>query len=403
MPVKFVSSQWSRVAAAGLICAALQAAEADFAAAVAATRPVAYYRLDATQGKSQAGATRYSSSGGVASAAPGAVSGGADGHYAKLDGRDGYILTTQAGGVGAAASMMAWVNLAALPSAEGHFFYVVGESQSGNDLDLQFENDNALRFYTASGGHLTYTAPPNTLINQWHMIVATVDTASQTRVIYWDGKPVATDKGGGNPGKTGTFSIGASTVFGGRYFKGGIEEAALWNRALTAGEVAAVYAASKAVAAPGGASAAASTGPFATTAQVEVEDSDGKLALKREEQIAILFLTAFQMIESDCQSRANRACTLDQLMAGPVAADGAHLDRLKFDPKVDPNYTYTLAANGLAWEAHANAKKPGLRGFYFMSRSFPQTTVTYNPAGTAGVIDKELAGRSISGDSFATR
>jgi hypothetical protein len=94
---------------------------------------------------------------------------------------------------------------------------------------------------------------------------------------------------------------------------------------------------------------------------------------------------------------------LDQLLAGPIAADGSHIDHLKFNPKTDPNYTYTLAASGMAWEAHANAKKPGLSGFYFLGKTFPATTIaTYNPAGTATAIDKDLTGRSIDGDSFAT-
>ncbi len=300
---------------------------------------------------------------------------------------------------------MAWVNMAALPSTERHFFYVAGESQSGNDLDLQFENDNALKFYTASGGHVTYAPPPATLVGQWHMIVATMDAVSQTRVIYWDGKAVASDKGGGKAGKTGAFTIGATPVFEGRFFKGGIEEVALWDRALNAGEVAAIYAACKSSSAPPVRSsvAASGTGPFATSAKVEVEDSDGPVALKREEQIAIMFLTAIQNIERDCQGRAKRACTLDQLLAGPQAADGSHIDRLKFDPKLDPNYTYTLAASGLAWEAHATAKKPGLIGFCFLSRSFPTANAYYNRSGTATAIDKELPNRSIEGDSFATR
>jgi hypothetical protein len=386
------------IAAAGLIGGGLRAAEADFVAAVASTRPVAYYRLDATEGKSQVGATQYKSSGGVTSEAPGGPIGGAGNHFARVDGHDGYILTTQAGGVGGAGSIMAWVSLATLPSAEGRFFYVAGESQNGNDFDLQFENDNALRFYTASGGHLSYAPPPATLLNQWHMIVATMDAVSQTRVMYWDGKPVATDKGGGRAGKTGTFSIGASTVFSGRFFKGGIAEVGLWNRALGAAEVASIYAAAKS--AP---STVSGTGPFATTAKISVEDSNGPVPLKREEQIAIMFLSAFQMIENDCQYHAKHACTLDQLLAGPVAADGTHIDRLKFDPKSDPNYTYTVAASGLAWEAHATAKKPGLLGFYCFSRSFPSVTVTYNRAGPAGVIDMELGGRSIEGDSFTTQ
>jgi hypothetical protein len=382
----------------GLICISLQAAGVDFVGAVGSTNPVAYYRLDATEGRSQVGTTQYTSSGGVVSARPGAPIGIANNQFVQLNGIDGYIATTQNGGVGGAASLMAWVNLASLPSAESHFFYVVGESQVGNDLDLQFENDDALRFFTAAGGNLTYKPPVTTLVNQWHMIVATVDTVSQTRTIYWDGKLVATDKGGGRAGKTGVFTIGASKVFRGRFFKGGIEEVALWDRALKPAEVAAVYAAC--TLAP---STSTGTGPFATTAKVEVEDSSGPIKLKREEQIAIMFLTAIQSIESDCQNRAKRACTLAEILAGPIGADGSHLTRLKFDPKADANYTYTLAAAGMAWEAHATAKKPGLLGFCFFSRSFPNAGAYYNPAGTATVIDTELTGRSIDGDSFATR
>jgi hypothetical protein len=299
--------------------------------------------------------------------------------------------------------MMAWVNLAALPSDAGHFFYIEGESQNGNDLDLQIETDNQLKFYTAAGGHLTYVPAAGSLINQWHMVVVTLDTATHTRVIYWDGKQVATDHGGGEAGKTGLFSVGASTVFSGRYFKGGIAETALWNRALRASEVTAIYATAKPMAASGGSGAApamagmvgmagmgAGSGPFATTAKIEVDDSKGQVALKRPEQIAIMFLTAIQQIELNCQLNEKHACGMDEV-AG----------RLKFDPKADPNYAYTLGANGVAWEAHANAKKPGLMGFCFLSNGVANVKATYNRGGTAGAIDDELTGRSIDGDSFS--
>ena len=87
-----------------------------------------------------------------------------------------------------------------------------------------------------------------------------------------------------------------------------------------------------------------------------------------------------------------------------MTSDSSHVEHLKFDPKTDPNYTYTVGANGTAWEAHATPKKTGLVGFYFMARGFPGIpTVTYNRAGAAGVIDNELNSRSIDGDSFATR
>jgi hypothetical protein len=419
VPQMFIDLKWNRMAIAALaaiaslICIAAHAADADFVAAVVSTHPIAYYRLDSASGKSQVGATTYKLVGGATSNSPGAPLGGASSSFAKLDGRSGYITTTQAGGVGAAASIMAWVNLAQLPSQANHFFYVAGESQSGNDLDVQFENDNALRFYTAAGGHLSYAPSPATLVNQWHLIVATLDTQTQTRVIYWDGKPVATDKGSGRPGKTGLFSIGESPVFTGRFFNGGIQDAALWNRALKATEVAAIYAASSAKPSPAAEGSSASsagpsvpmptTGPFATKAKVEIEDAKGPVQLKREEQIAYIFLSSMELIEHDCQLTLQHVCPMAQILSGAYPT-GTHIEHLKFDPnRTDPNYTYTLATNGMAWEAHANPKKPGLAGFCFMSRDIGTTIATINPAGVAGWTSDELGNRGTEGDSFATQ
>ena len=137
--------------------------------------------------------------------------------------------------------LIAWVNLAALPSKESHVLYVAGESQSGNDFDLQFESDDNLRFYTSGGGHVSYAPDPNTLVNQWHMILATMDTVAPNKVIYWDGQPAANDQLPNEPQKTAQFTIGESPVFTGRFFDGGIDEVALWNRALSAADVAAIY------------------------------------------------------------------------------------------------------------------------------------------------------------------
>jgi hypothetical protein len=412
----FIDRRWNRLAiavvtaVASLNCLAIHATDANFVAAVVSTHPLAYYRLDSVGGKSLVGATTYKFVGGVTSNSPGARLGGALTYFASLDGRRGYILTTQAGGVGASASMMAWVNLAELPSKTGRIVYVAGESESGNDLDVQFEADNQLKFYTASGGHLSFAPPAATLPNQWHMIVATLDTQSQTRVIYWDGKPVAQDKGGGQAGKKNVFSLGESTVFTGRFFKGGIQDAALWSRALKATDVAAIYAAaapaavsSASVAASANTAAMPTTGPFATKGKVEVEDANGPVKLRREEDIAYMFLSAIEQIEHDCQLTLQHVCTFAQILSGAYPA-GTHMEHLKFDPnKTDPNYTYTLAANGMAWEAHANPKKPGLKGFCFMARTIGTTTATYNPAGTAGWTDIELGNRGMEGDSFATQ
>jgi hypothetical protein len=385
------------------------AAGVDFVAAVEATHPLAYFRLDVPIGKSLVGLTTYAAKGGVASGGAGAPIGMASNHSVQLDGRGGYIVTTQSGGVGETASMMAWVKLADLPSKAGHFFYVEGESQNGNDLDLQIETDNVLKFYTASGGNLAYAPPPATLVGQWHLIVATLDTATQSRVIYWDGKQVAADKGGGRAGKTGLFSIGASTVFSGRFFHGEMEEAALWNRALKPTEVAAIYAtcnptASKGGAGPtaaaGGSSPEAGGGPFATTAKVSAEDEKGPVKFKRQEQIAMMFLTAIEGIEFDCWQEGQRVCKMSELLTGPVVGNGKRLDHLKFDPNTDPNYTYALTVSDTGWQLHVNAKKPGLMGFCLDAHNFMIVTVTYNLSGVATITDTPFTGRGIEGDSF---
>jgi Concanavalin A-like lectin/glucanases superfamily len=423
----FVSSQVRRaaIAACALIitvsCVSLQA-QSGFPAEVLSTHPIAFYRLDATSGKSQVGTTTYKAIGSADIADSGAPVLTANGRYIRLDGKTAYVTTTQFGGVGAAASIMAWVNLAELPSKAGHFFYVAGESENGNDLDVQFETDNVLKFYTAAGGHLSYAPSPDSLIGQWHEIVVTLDTATHTRVLYWDGKSVATDKGGGEAGKKNVFTIGESPVFTGRYFHGGIDEVALWNHALKPTEIAAIYAAAGATASstdasapasetgsaragsvPAGSGPAAASGPFATKATVEIEDAHGPVQLNRNEQIAYMFLSAIEVIEHECQLDIQRACPLDQLLSGAYPK-GSGIDRLKFDPnKADPNYTYTLAVNGMAWEAHATAKKPGLKGFCFMSRDVGTTIVTYSNSGPAGWTSTAVGNRGMSGDSFATQ
>lgn len=389
---------------------ALQA-QTGFPAEVLSTHPIAFYRIDATSGQSQVGATTYKATGNAGIADSGAPVLTANGRYIKLDGKTAYITTTQFGGVGAAASIMAWVNLAELPSRGGHFFYVAGESENGNDLDVQLETDDILKFYTAAGGHISYSPAPDSLIGQWHQIVATIDTATHTRALYWDGNSVATDKGGGEAGKKNVFTIGESVVFNGRFFHGGIDDVALWNRALRPTEVSDIYAASGATAssAPAGAppetasAPIAASGPFDTKATVEIQDAHGPVELSRDEQIAYMFLSAIEVIEHECQLDIQHACPLDQLLSGAYPK-GNGIDHLKFDPnRTDPGYVFTLAVNGMAWEAHATSKRPGFKGFCFMSRDIGTTTVTYSNSGPAGWTSTELGNRGMEGDSFSTQ
>jgi len=84
--------------------------------------------------------------------------------------------------------------------------------------------------------------------------------------------------------------------------------------------------------------------------------------------------------------------------------EGKSIEHLKFDPnKTDPNYTYTVATNGTVWEAHANPKKPGLRGWCFMARDVGSVIMTYNKTGPSGYTDTPLGNTGVSGDGFAVQ
>ena len=393
-----VTLRWFAISAL-LACATLSPAsvfaeESAFVTAVVRSSPIAYFRLEASEGRSQTGSQSFRSSGGVSVMDGGVDPGSTSNSYARLNGRDGFITTTQRGGIGRAGSIMAWVNLAKMPNQTGRILYVAGESQSGNDFDLQFEQDNALHFYTASGSNIRFQPPAADLMGQWHMIVATFDTDRRTRALYWDGRPVANDSEAGKAGKISAFTIGESPVFTGRFFDGGIDEVALWNKSLGAAEVARLYAAAGSNGAPAAAPAASSgaqSGSITTTAKVEAEDANGKIALKPEEQIAMMFLTAIQSIELDCSLHSGAACTMEQMKP-----------KLKYDPATDPNYAYTVKVNGKAWEARADPKKAGLGGFYFITKVMSPDAY-YNEKGPAGPMDRQLTSRGIEGDSFSVR
>jgi hypothetical protein len=216
--------------------------------AVLATNPIAYFPVNSpTQGSVVGGYTAtllY----GAKIAKPGAIkSDGKKNKYLKLAGQ-AYATTSLNGGIPGTGSMVAWVNLSQLPSVLGTYFYISGESQVGNDFDLQFQNDNNLYFYTGAGENTEYVTNPSSLVGKWNMIAVTYQGGGSTgfRNVYWNGKLVAPYTGGVSTGyKTTQFSIGESIVFTGRYFQGGIDAVAVWGRALSASEISAIYAAAK--------------------------------------------------------------------------------------------------------------------------------------------------------------
>jgi hypothetical protein len=150
-----------------------------------------------------------------------------------------YVSTDLSGGVTTEGTILAWVNLSREPSAAGRIFYIAGEAQVGNDLDLQIDQNDATRFYTANGSSVAYTTP---LVGGAWEFLAAVYKSGERREIYLNGQLVASDTPDSTSAVKGAFNIGDSAVSTGRYFDGGIDEVALYNRALSSSEIAGVYA-----------------------------------------------------------------------------------------------------------------------------------------------------------------
>lgn len=153
-----------------------------------------------------------------------------------LDGNSSYLTTSLTGQVANAGTILAWVYLTAQPSASGHIFSIVSQSQFGNDFDFQIETDNLTKFY--AGGATVYSKALS--LNQWHFLAATLAPDS-SRDVYVDGQLVASATGGGHALNSNPFWMGNNQVFGPRYFQGRIDEVAIFNRALSAGEIASLY------------------------------------------------------------------------------------------------------------------------------------------------------------------
>jgi hypothetical protein len=140
--------------------------------------------------------------------------------------------------------------------------------------------------------------------------------------------------------------------------------------------------------------------PAATTAKVVAKLTGGKvIPLKREEQIAFIFVAAINNLQDDCGRHSAEPCTLEALVRGPKAKDDWGMGKLKFDPNAtDPNYTYKVTLDGKNWEVWANPRKPGLGGFYSKGKFSGGTW--YNPAGTATPANMKIEESSIEGDLF---
>lgn len=219
-------------------------ANSDYPGTVAGLSPMAYWRLNTANETSLIG--RYTSAwqnglsvtpdGGGAPLAAEPANRGASFNSASRH----WITTNFADPLATAGTLAGWIKLATLPTGT---VYLFGKSAGGNDLDVQIESDQKLHFFTGGGNQINVAPPGGFLAGQWYFVAVTFDNAgSGSKAIYFNGLSALERTGAtGRTGSSSPFTIGDSSVFSGRFFNGVIDEVAIWNRALTATEIAAIY------------------------------------------------------------------------------------------------------------------------------------------------------------------
>jgi len=185
---------------------------------------------------------------------------------------------------------------------------------------LVISNNNQIAFYSDTG---SATVDPAALtgsdVGVWHFVAATF-TSQVSRNIYLDGVLVASSTPGyHNPTSVGTFAMGASDVTPNLYFQGSLADIAVFNRQLTATEVANFYAAATM---PISVSIASPTNLASFTTNQAVVFSADAIALNGIQQLALYVNSA--LVASG--SSTNISIVLSNLPTGSYALTAVATD-----------------------------------------------------------------------------
>jgi hypothetical protein len=250
-----LSSFRAAVAAIAWVGTASATFAAGYSQAITSTPGlVAYYQFSGDYNSSVNGYTGTATTGasiGAAGTGP-ALGDQPNNRPLLLDGTDGNGVTTNVtSGISTAGSIVAFINVAQLPSVAGRHFSIAGVSQSGNDFDLLLlQDDNTIRFYTDNTGPVIGPALTASDLGKDIFVAATYDSILG-RTLYVNGVQVATTGAGAHVDPVGTpFAIGYATAYANRAFVGSMDEIALYNRSLTAAQVSEIYASRTAVPEP---------------------------------------------------------------------------------------------------------------------------------------------------------
>jgi PKD repeat protein len=224
----------------------VSAAQASYRSLVLADGPLSYWRLGETSGTSaadSAGTNTGSIRGGVTMGAPGALSGDADTSM-SFDGSSGYVSVPNSAGLNLTGDLTveAWVQPGPLDSktrAVLHKGGTGGYATYQYRLGLTSSNFWRGTVYVGSN-NLTVTSPNIASTNGWTYLVMT--RSGSTLKLYLNGMEVATAAASGTLNtSTGMLAIGRTGSVSVDYFKGSIDEVAVYPTALSAATIADHY------------------------------------------------------------------------------------------------------------------------------------------------------------------
>lgn len=151
---------------------------------------------------------------------------------------NGTYLACGAGPALTAFSIAAWV----YPTSFADYRMIVVRADSSHrnyDLDIETTSGKLRLYFTASGTFHGFTGATALALNAWSFVTGTFDGATQR--LYINGRLDAINAAAFTPDTSGlTLNIGALNGAG-NFFAGSISEVRIWNRALMAQEIMALY------------------------------------------------------------------------------------------------------------------------------------------------------------------
>lgn len=216
---------------------------------------VGWWKLDESAGTSAADSSGNGNTGTLSGGAVWEPSGGKLGGDLALNGIDGAVTVPETASINITRpiTISAWIKRT-VPMADTEQNAIVFKAVSGNyryyffytyDAGYGYGMGYKLAFIPGSGGNVNSAwIPYFTPTGQWQHVAVSFDAATNLVSLYFNGVLIGTTidpVSGGYPAGTGPLSLGVRADSSSRYLNGDIDDVRIYNRVLSANEVAALY------------------------------------------------------------------------------------------------------------------------------------------------------------------